>query len=82
MRDVNNENTSIQGGFVCSSPGLETYGSQDLYNPVYEELCNGNNKFDDCFFLSVNLLDIKVQIFFFYFSKKCFNIHRRTSSRH
>ncbi|KAK0183112.1 hypothetical protein PV327_001182 [Microctonus hyperodae] len=46
MRDVNNENTSIQGGFVCSSPGLERYGSQDLYNPVYEELCNGERHLD------------------------------------
>ncbi|CAK9808769.1 hypothetical protein ANTPLA_LOCUS5906 [Anthophora plagiata] len=29
-----------RGVFVCSSPGPEPYTSQDLYNPVYEELSN------------------------------------------
>ena len=30
-----------RGVFVCSSPGPDPYSSQDLYNPVYEELSNG-----------------------------------------
>jgi len=30
-----------RGVFVCSSPGPDPYTSQDLYNPVYEELSNG-----------------------------------------
>lgn len=30
-----------RGVFVCSSPGADPYTSQDLYNPVYEELSNG-----------------------------------------
>lgn len=42
MIDVNKEKNGNRGGFVCSSPGPDPYGSQDLYNPVYEELCNGN----------------------------------------
>ncbi|CAD1478274.1 unnamed protein product [Heterotrigona itama] len=32
-----------RGVFVCSSPGPDPYTSQDLYNPVYEELSNGDH---------------------------------------
>ncbi|XP_043460716.1 uncharacterized protein LOC122497567 isoform X2 [Leptopilina heterotoma] len=32
-----------RGVFVCSSPGPDPYSSQDLYNPVYEELSNGDH---------------------------------------
>ncbi|XP_014481828.1 PREDICTED: uncharacterized protein LOC106748114 [Dinoponera quadriceps] len=32
-----------RGVFVCSSPGPDPYISQDLYNPVYEELSNGDH---------------------------------------
>ncbi|XP_057336885.1 uncharacterized protein LOC130675321 isoform X2 [Microplitis mediator] len=46
MIDVNKEKNGNRGGFVCSSPGPDPYGSQDLYNPVYEELCNGDNQPD------------------------------------
>ncbi|CAG5107063.1 Protein of unknown function [Cotesia congregata] len=45
MIDVNKEKNGNRG-FVCSSPGPDPYGSQDLYNPVYEELCNGDNQPD------------------------------------
>lgn len=38
MLDVKDSN---RGVFVCSSPGPDPYTSQDLYNPVYEELSNG-----------------------------------------
>ncbi|GAB1862723.1 hypothetical protein CAJAP_03802 [Camponotus japonicus] len=34
---------SGRGVFVCSSPGPDPYTSQDLYNPVYEELSNGDH---------------------------------------
>lgn len=29
--------------FLCSSPGPDPYCSQDLYNPVYEELSDGDS---------------------------------------
>ncbi|XP_015176541.1 PREDICTED: uncharacterized protein LOC107066435 isoform X2 [Polistes dominula] len=40
MLDVKESN---RGVFVCSSPGPDPYTSQDLYNPVYEELSNGDH---------------------------------------
>ncbi|XP_060826053.1 uncharacterized protein LOC132912565 [Bombus pascuorum] len=40
MLDVKDTN---RGVFVCSSPGPDPYTSQDLYNPVYEELSNGDH---------------------------------------
>ncbi|KAI4495455.1 hypothetical protein M0802_008669 [Mischocyttarus mexicanus] len=40
MLDVKEAN---RGVFVCSSPGPDPYTSQDLYNPVYEELSNGDH---------------------------------------
>nr|XP_031825286.1 uncharacterized protein LOC116423807 isoform X2 [Nomia melanderi] len=36
-----------RGVFVCSSPGPDPYTSQDLYNPVYEELSNGDHQETD-----------------------------------
>ncbi|XP_063985293.1 uncharacterized protein LOC135166696 [Diachasmimorpha longicaudata] len=36
-----------RGLFVCSSPGPDPYISQDLYNPVYEELNNGEHDTDE-----------------------------------
>lgn len=30
--------------FLCSSPGPDPYSSQDLYNPVYEELSDADSE--------------------------------------
>ncbi|XP_034949471.1 uncharacterized protein pxb isoform X2 [Chelonus insularis] len=47
MIDVNKEKSIDRGSFTCSSPGPDLYGSQDLYNPVYEELCDNHLNTDD-----------------------------------
>lgn len=53
MIDVKNNLTHFPSGypmsnhppvFLCSSPGPDPYSSQDLYNPVYEELSDAESE--------------------------------------
>lgn len=48
-----------RGVFVCSSPGPDPYTSQDLYNPVYEELSNGKFALTDHLTKITNLFRAK-----------------------